>query len=123
MPPFNNVTSSLIGPLPLGLPQAEPAEAAQVQLVNVTPAGGVSTTLAPATALGPRLVATIVYVVLAPGVTLATLSVLVIARSATPVAASVAEAGNGLVTPCADVKRPAASGLIRLPLAVATTFN
>ncbi len=117
------MTSSLIGPLPLGLPHAEPAEATQVQPVNVTPAGGVSTMPAPATALGPRLDATIVYVVLVPGVTLATPSVLVIRRSATPVAASVAEAGSGLVTPCADVNNPAASGLIRLPLAFATTLS
>ena len=49
-----------MGPLPLGLPQAEPAEATQVQLVNVTPAGGVSTTPAPETAFGPKLLATIV---------------------------------------------------------------
>ena len=58
-----------------------------------------------------------------PGVTLATPSVLVIARSATPVAASVAEAGSGFVTPCADVNAPAPSVLIRLPLALVTTLT
>ena len=107
VPALSSETNSLMGPLPLALPHDEPTDAAQVQLVNVTPAGGLSTTFAPATALGPALLATIVYVVLVPGTTLATPSVLVMPRLATPVAASVADAGNGLVTPCADVNAPA----------------
>ena len=118
-----SVTSSLIGPLPLGLPHADPADATHVQLVKLMPAGGVSTTPAPATTFGPLLVATMVYVVVVPGTALPTPSVFVTARSALPVAASVACAGSGLVTPCADVKAPAPSVLMRLPLALATTLT
>ena len=60
VPPFRSVTGSLIGPLPLAVCMPSPPIATQVQPVNVTPAGGVSTTFAPATALGPLLRATIV---------------------------------------------------------------
>ena len=123
VPPLSSETSSLRGPLPLALPQADPTEAAQVQLVKVTPAGGLSTTFAPATAFGPALLATIVYVVLVPGTTFNTPSVLVTPRLATPVAASVAATGNGFDTPCADVNAPAGSGLIRLPAELATTLT
>ena len=46
-------------PLPLA-GQLDPALAAQVQLPIVKPVGAVSVTVAPVTALGPLLVATIV---------------------------------------------------------------
>src|SRR5258708_28129770 len=123
VPPLMSVTSSLTGQLRLALPHADPTEATQVQPVNVMPAGGLSTTPAPATSFGPLFLATIVYVVDVPGTTLPTPSVLVTDKSALPVAASVAEAASGLVTPCADVKRPAASVSMRLPLALATTWT
>ena len=122
VPPFSSVTASLIAPLP---PAAhdEPALATQVHETNVIAAGGVSTTLAPATPFGPLLCATIVYVVVPPGVALAVPSVFVIDRSALPVAVNVADAGNGFVTCCADANAPAASVLIRLPATFATTFT
>jgi hypothetical protein len=47
-------------PAPFDAPQAEPAEAAHVQVALVNAAGKVSATLALATALGPLLVAMIV---------------------------------------------------------------
>src|SRR6266550_7200218 len=68
-------------PLPLA-GQVEPAEAAQVHVTLATWAGKLSVTVAPVTALGPALLATIVYVSVAPWLTLVTPSVFVIDRSA-----------------------------------------
>jgi hypothetical protein len=58
-PPLGSVTLSLIGPLPDAV-HTDPGAGTQVQLVNVTPAGGVSVKVAPATSFGPALLATIV---------------------------------------------------------------
>ena len=60
VPVFNSDTSVEIGPVPLGVPHAEPALGVHVQLVNVMPGGGLSVTVAPATSLGPELLVTIV---------------------------------------------------------------
>src|SRR4029453_11564457 len=80
-----------------------PPAPAHVQLAPVRTAGSVSFTLAATTALGPALLATMVYVTFVPGTTDATPSVLVMARSAvgTSVSRSVAELlpGFGSVTP------------------------
>src|SRR5260370_13694238 len=85
-------------------------------------AGMASATVAPVTKLGPALVATMVYVVVPPGVYVATPSVLVICRSATGagVSGSVAELlpGAGAVVPAGTVtgglfaKLPAAGGVV-----------
>jgi hypothetical protein len=90
---------SLIAPLPEGTPQLAPLVAAHVQLVNVMPLGGASATAAPMTLLGPAFETVTVYVVVVPVATLLALSVFVTARSAVPVACSVAVAGALFVTP------------------------
>src|SRR5215831_12579375 len=59
VPPLSRLTLAEMLPLPLA-GQLDPALAAQVQLPMVSPAGAVSVTVAPVTALGPLLVATIV---------------------------------------------------------------
>src|ERR1700687_2522359 len=102
VPPLSRLTEAAMLPLPLA-GQLEPAEAAQVQAPKVRFAGAVSVTVAAVTALGPLLVATRVWTVLPPALTLATPSVLVMARSATAVMVSVSVAllfaGVGSVTP------------------------
>ena len=57
--PFGMVTESLIAPLPAAV-QAAPAGAAQVQAVNVTPAGTGSVNSAPAMLSGPAFETVIV---------------------------------------------------------------
>src|SRR5713101_5581264 len=77
-----------------------------------------SATVAPVTKLGPALVATMVYVVVPPGVYVATPSALVICRSATGAGVSVSVAellpGVGSVVPAGDVT---VAVLTRLPVA------
>jgi hypothetical protein len=85
VPPLSRLTLADMLPLPLA-GQLEPALATQDQVPIVSPDGAVSATVAPVTALGPLLVATIVYTVPAPALTLVTPSVFVIDRSATGVA-------------------------------------
>src|ERR1700730_13670360 len=82
-------------------------------------AGKASAMVAPVTKLGPALVATMVYVVVRPGVYVATPSVLVICRSATGAGVSVSVAellpGVGSVVPTGTVT---VAVLTRLPTAV-----
>src|SRR3990172_10508769 len=59
VPPLVRSTSAFRFPLPLA-GQAEPPVGAQVQVAPVSSAGNTSVTVAPATALGPALLATIV---------------------------------------------------------------
>src|SRR6266568_119729 len=76
-------------PLPLAVnPEAPPLPTA-VNVSLLIPVGTMSVTVAPVTPLGPLLLTTMVYVVDPPGVAPATPSLLVIARSATPVIVSV----------------------------------
>src|SRR5260370_2659204 len=81
-------------------------------------AGKASATVAWVANLGAALVATTVYVVVPPGVYVATPSVLVICRSATGAGVSVSEAellpGAGSVVPAGAVT---VAGLTRLPAA------
>src|SRR4051794_9858644 len=86
------------------------------------PAGGVSSTERPATSLGPVLPTVTVYVVVPPGVSVATPFVLAIERNAVPLEASVAVATAGLVTLCALVMMPIGRVLTRLPAAVGLTL-
>src|SRR2546425_621249 len=81
VPPASRLTLAFRLPLPLA-GQLDPAEAAHVQVTPATWAGKLSVTVAPATALGPALLATIVYVSVAPWLTAVTPSVFEIARSA-----------------------------------------
>src|SRR5688572_27386901 len=50
----------LMSPLPLGAPQVAPAPAWQVQVALISSGGKVSTTAAPMTGCGPRLLTTMV---------------------------------------------------------------
>ncbi len=59
VPPLSRSTVALMSPAPLA-GQTEPAVAAQVQVAPLSCAGNRSVTVAPVTALGPVLVATIV---------------------------------------------------------------
>src|SRR2546425_100546 len=59
VPPARRSTAALRLPLPLA-GQLEPAEAAHVHVTPLSWAGKLSVTVAPVTALGPALVATIV---------------------------------------------------------------
>ena len=59
VPPLRRLTKALRLPLPLA-GQLEPADAAQVQVTALNCAGKTSLTVAPTTALGPALLATIV---------------------------------------------------------------
>src|SRR6266550_2455892 len=65
VPPLSRFTKALRLPLPLA-GQLEPADAAHVQVTALSCAGKTSLTVAPTTALGPALLATIVYVRVAP---------------------------------------------------------
>src|SRR6516225_9613608 len=92
VPPGNRVTVVLMLPLPLAAATLEPAEANAVQLTEVTAAGNRSVTAWFTAVLGPALLTTMVYVVLVPGTTDVTPSVLVIDRSAWGVSASLSVA-------------------------------
>src|SRR2546422_509082 len=59
VPPVNRLTAALILPLPLA-GQLDPPEAAHVHVTPESWAGKTSLTVAPTTALGPALLATIV---------------------------------------------------------------
>src|SRR5437899_5762160 len=59
LPPLRRLTLAPMLPLPLA-GQLDPAEAAQVQVTELSCAGKTSLTVAPTTALGPALLATIV---------------------------------------------------------------
>ena len=59
VPPLSRLMLALTSPLPLA-GQVEPAEATQVHVTPETCAGKTSLTVAPVTALGPALLATIV---------------------------------------------------------------
>src|SRR5437879_3428513 len=61
VPPLSRLMLALRLPLPLA-GQLDPADAAQVQVIPESWAGKLSVTVAPMTALGPALLATIVYV-------------------------------------------------------------
>jgi hypothetical protein len=102
LPPAGRLTVLLMFPDPEGAGHVPPPAPAHVQ-VAVNDAGKASTTVDPGALLGPALLATIVYVTLAPGTAVATPSVFVIARSAwaASVSVSVAELfpANGSVTP------------------------
>ena len=89
--PAGRLTVSAMLPLPDAVHVPPPAPA-HVQLTPESEAGSVSATVAPVTALGPALLATIVYVTTEPGTTVATPSVFVIARSADGAIASVSVA-------------------------------
>src|SRR5450432_1150389 len=91
-------TVSLMLPAPATVKPVAPPVAVAVQLSLWMAAGRASLTVAPMTSLGPLLLTTIVYVVVVPGTTVTTPSVLVIARSAcaASVSLSVALAGVAL---------------------------
>src|SRR5437016_3506073 len=65
VPPLSRFTAAERLPEPLA-GQLEPADAAQVHVTALSCAGKTSLTVAPTTALGPALLATIVYVRVAP---------------------------------------------------------
>ena len=89
--PTGKFTVSLIFPDPLALHVPPPAPThVQVSLVNA--AANESATVAPITALGPALLATIVYVTEPPGVADVTPSVFVMERSALAASVSVSVA-------------------------------
>lgn len=120
--PAAMVTVVAIGIDPDAAPQLAPTDAAHVHEPEVAPAGSASATGAFTAVDGPALPTTTVYVVLWPGMTEATPSVLLIERSAVgfKVSVSVAEllAGVGSVTPPGAVIDAV---LTRLPVVVATT--
>ena len=68
VPPLRRSTVVPMLPLPEGAPHALPADATHVHAGVVIAAGTASVTVAPITALGPLLLATIVYVTGLPGV-------------------------------------------------------
>jgi hypothetical protein len=90
-------------PTPEAAPQVLPPLAVHVQAQPVSGAGKLSVTVAGDAAEGPALLATIVYVSVPPSTTVATPSVLVIARSALAASVSVSVAallpGDVSVTP------------------------
>src|SRR6267378_8190713 len=65
VPPLSRLTLALRFPLPLA-GQLDPADAAHVHVTPLSCAGKLSVTVAPTTALGPALLATIVYVSVPP---------------------------------------------------------
>ena len=99
--------------------QVPPPAPAHVH-VQVSEAGKVSATVAPAALLGPELLAVIVYVTEPPGVADVTPSVFVIARSADALNVSVSVAvllpGAGSVTPPGGAT---VAVLLKLPVAAA----
>ncbi len=93
-PPEGRLTKALIFPVPLAAGQEPPPAATHVHVAPEIPAGNVSVTVAPTTGSGPAFEATIVYVVVDPGVTVAPPSVFVIPRLAYPPVAL-----NGIASP------------------------
>src|SRR5260370_1190951 len=118
VPPFARLTVVLMSPVPLVTPQL--AAGAHVQLALLMPAGSVSVTVAPVTALGPPFVTVMVYVTVPPGTAVVTPSVLVMLKSACGVRASVSVTellpGVGSVVPAGAVTLAV---LLRLPVAEA----
>src|SRR5450432_458190 len=100
-PPERSETVEAIEPAPEAAPQLDPTEAAQVQVAEEIAGSNASETGAFVTGLGPALVTTIEYVVVPPGTTDATPSVLVIPRSAcvVTVTTSVDESLAGVMSP------------------------
>lgn len=82
VPLGSSVTLAAILPVPLELPQLEPADAVQVQEALDKPVGNVSATSALVAALGPLLRTVMVYVTELPALMVVALLVLLIARSA-----------------------------------------
>ncbi len=125
LPPLSRSTVALRSPAPLA-GQDEPGVAAQVQVAPLNCAGITSVTVAPVTALGPALLATMVYVTVPPWLTLVSPSVLVIARSAVgvmtvlPSVAALLPAGSFTPTGAVTV---AVLEMVPVPLAVAVTVN
>ena len=68
VPPTGSVTWEFILPVPFAVPQVPPAPPVHVHDTDEIPPGKVSVTVAPTTASGPALDATIVYVTVPPGV-------------------------------------------------------
>src|SRR5712691_6793830 len=125
VPPASRLTLALRSPLPLA-GQLDPADAAQVHVTPETCGGKLSVTVAPTTALGPALLATIVYVRLEPRGTVVTPSVFAMARSAVGmiwVLLSVALLSPaGSFTPAGAVTL-AVLLIVPLPVAVAVAVN
>src|SRR2546422_4346659 len=129
VPPASKLTLALRLPLPLA-GQLDPADAAHVQVTPASCAGKTSLTVAPVTALGPALLATIVYVSVAPWSTAVTPSVFVIARSAVGVmtvllsvaelfpAGSLTPAGAVMVAVLVIVPEPAVTVAVAVKVAV-----
>lgn len=82
VPPTARSTVVLMLPVPFAEPQLDPPEGVQVHVAFISVTGRLSATAAPTTALGPALLAMIVYVVCVPATSEVALFVLVIARSA-----------------------------------------
>ena len=110
VPPVGILTVSAILPLPLEacVVSTAPPVATTVYVSDAMPAGKVSVTVAPVTALGPAFEATIVYVIVLPGTAAPTaaamleppsLSVLVIDRS--PVGTSTIAIASASTVPLA----------------------
>src|SRR5512144_1827815 len=78
-----------------GLLQLPPL-ATHVQVALVRAGGSTSTTAAPIASPGPAFETTIVYVTVCPGTTVAAPSVLVMARSASPLGALLSDPDAGL---------------------------
>src|SRR5439155_7864106 len=117
-----------MSPLPLAVNPAAPPLPTAVNVSLTIAAGRMSLTTAPMTPLGPLLLTTMVYVVEVPDVTLATPSLLVIARSAIELSVSVSVAlllaGFGSVTPTgAAMVAVLAMEPVALPATVALTVN
>ncbi len=91
VPPGGRLTLAPMLPEP-DAGHAPPPAPMHVHVAPRKAAGNASATVAPVAVLGPALLATIVYVTPDPGVTDATPSVLVIARSAIGVSVSVSVA-------------------------------
>src|SRR5437763_1003654 len=117
-----------MSPLPLAVnPDAPPLPTA-VKVSLAIAAGRISLTTTPVTLLGPLLLTTMEYVVDVPAVTLATPSLLVIARSATEPTVSVSVAlllaRLGSVTPAgAPMVAALTMDPVALPATVASTVN
>src|SRR5580765_8766562 len=99
LPPAGRLTVSLMEPANGPAVQVPPPAPTQVVL-QVSEAGNVSATVAPVAALGPALLAVMVYVTEPPGVAVVTPSVLVMERSAlgVSVSLSVAELFAGVLS-------------------------
>jgi len=125
VPPLSRLTLAPMFPLPAA-GQLEPPDAAQVQVTELSCAGNTSLTVAPTTALGPALLATIVYVSVPPWLTPVTPSVFVIARSAVGVMTVLLSVAllfpTGSFTPAGAVT-VAVLVMVPAPVAAAVTVN